>query len=339
MSNNELAKYQKKDVIEFPNNTYLKNPIVSVVIVTFNHVKYISECIEGVLMQKVEFPLEIIIGEDESNDGTREICIEYAKKYPDKIRLLLNSRDNNIKLNGQPTAIFNVLYSYSKVRGKYIAVCEGDDYWTDRYKLQKQVDFLETNPDYGLVFTDADHYQEREGKLICAYDKTFKRRIPIGDVLSVLLQGISPYKTCTAVFRGCLIEEHGAILSRHGFKMGDVVLWLIIAGKAKIGYINKSTAVYRIRERSASHHEDLNQFLAFRKSSYKARIFFAAYYNRPLDRKKLKQSFKKSILTYCVSMKQYKMLFKFAGCFPVALAAIFKEILRNLVVLMNKIKI
>ena len=103
-------------------------------------------------MQKTNFNFEILLGEDDSSDSTREICIQYAKQNPDKIRLFLHSRENNIKIDGKPTGRFNFLNNLKESKGKYIALCEGDDYWTDPYKLQKQVDFLEANPDYSICF-------------------------------------------------------------------------------------------------------------------------------------------------------------------------------------------
>lgn len=145
-------KYQKIEVKEF-KNTCAPNPLVSICIFTYQQRTRISQCIEGVLKQKVSFIYEIILGEDESEDGTREICKFYAKKYPNKIRLFLHHRENNIRINGHPTGRFNVFYGYYTARGKYIAICEGDDYWTDPLKLQKQVDFLKTNPDYTLSST------------------------------------------------------------------------------------------------------------------------------------------------------------------------------------------
>ena len=84
---------------------------------------------------------EILVGEDASSDGTRDVCIAYAKKYPKKIKLFLHSRENNIRVYGKPTAKFNSAYNSYNAKGKYIAICEGDDFWTDPLKLQKQVDF------------------------------------------------------------------------------------------------------------------------------------------------------------------------------------------------------
>jgi len=139
-----IKKYQKVPVREYSNQVN-KKPVVSVCVQTYQHVNYIKDCLDGILMQKTTFPSEILLGEDASTDGTREVCIEYAEKYPKKIRLFLHHRKNNIKINGSPTGRFNFLYNLYSARGKYIAICEGDDYWTDPYKLQKQVDFLDVN--------------------------------------------------------------------------------------------------------------------------------------------------------------------------------------------------
>lgn len=141
------AVYQKKKVVEV-GNTAPKQPLLSICVQTYQHKKFIRNCIDGILLQKVNFDIEILIGEDNSDDGTREICLEYAKKYPDKIRLFLHNRKNQIKVSEEPTSNFNAFYNFFSVRGKYIAFCEGDDYWTDPLKSQKQVDFLENNPDY-----------------------------------------------------------------------------------------------------------------------------------------------------------------------------------------------
>jgi glycosyltransferase involved in cell wall biosynthesis len=144
------AKFQKVPVDLFPNQVP-NNPLVSVCIQTYQHANYIKECLDGILMQQTNFPFEILLGEDESTDGTREICMEYAKKYPNKIRLFLHHRENNIKINGNATGRFNFLYNIYTSKGKYIALCEGDDYWTDILKLQKQFDLIQETNDYKLV--------------------------------------------------------------------------------------------------------------------------------------------------------------------------------------------
>ncbi|MBU2061627.1 MAG: glycosyltransferase [Bacteroidetes bacterium] len=127
-------------------------PLLSVCIQTYQHAEYIRQCLDSVLMQKTSFPFEIILGEDESTDGTREICIEYAEKHPDIIRLFLRSRKDVIKINGQPTGRFNLIENIKEAKGKYVALLEGDDYWTNGEKLQKQIDFLLQNIEYSGVF-------------------------------------------------------------------------------------------------------------------------------------------------------------------------------------------
>ena len=143
-------KYEHKPVAENLNNVSNK-PLVSVCVQTYQHVNYIEACLEGILKQETNFEFEILLGEDASTDGTREICVKYAEKYPDKIRLFLHHRENNINIEGKPTGRFNFVYNLYSANGKYIAFCEGDDYWTDPLKLQKQVSFLENNLDYVLT--------------------------------------------------------------------------------------------------------------------------------------------------------------------------------------------
>src|SRR3954469_12007804 len=108
-------KYEKVRVEPFPNYV-TEYPLVSVCVQTYQHVNYIKDCMEGILMQQTNFPFEILLGEDQSTDGTREICIEYAQKYPDKIRLFLHHRENNIKINGRQTGLFNFLYNFFSAR-------------------------------------------------------------------------------------------------------------------------------------------------------------------------------------------------------------------------------
>src|SRR5690606_30314404 len=127
------------------------SPMVSVRVATYQHAPYIANCLDSLLMQKTTFPFEIIVGEDESTDGTREICIEYAKKFPDRIRLFLRDRTlSQYIVDGKVVARFNSRWNNMSCRGRYVAICEGDDSWMNPNKLQMQVDFLESNPDYSM---------------------------------------------------------------------------------------------------------------------------------------------------------------------------------------------
>ena len=115
------------------------DPLVSVCVVAYEQKDFIRQCLDSILGQKTNFEWELIIGEDGSTDGTKEICEDYAKRYPDKIRLQLRSRQEVIHINGRPTARYNIIQTIKASKGKYIAILEGDDYWTDPRKLQKQI--------------------------------------------------------------------------------------------------------------------------------------------------------------------------------------------------------
>ena len=119
---------------------------VSVTIVTYKHENYIRQCLDSVFMQKTNFNFEVIVGEDASPDNTREILLEYKEKYGDQLVLVLHDKNVGLSENGKSL--------WPKIRGRYVAVVEGDDFWTDEYKLQKQFDILENNPQYSAVCSD-----------------------------------------------------------------------------------------------------------------------------------------------------------------------------------------
>ena len=127
--------------------------MVSICCITYNHADYISDCLDGFLLQKVDFPIEFIIHDDASTDNTQEIIKNKVGRDP---RFNLIFREENIKSKG--TAVFPLIYKIAK--GKYIATCEGDDYWTDPFKLQKQVDYLEAHPQCTLLAHDAEVVHE-----------------------------------------------------------------------------------------------------------------------------------------------------------------------------------
>lgn len=309
----------------------MAEPLLSVCLITYNHAPYIRDAIDGVLKQKVDFPWELIIADDFSVDGTREIVTEYQRKHPDFIKLILQERNVGAARNWQ--ALLDAPTS------KYIAYFEGDDYWTDPEKLTKQVDFLETNPGYGLVFTDADHYLEDRKRMILAYDKTFRRHVPSGDVLPVFLRGINPYKSCTSCFRSRFVKEYKELPYRYDAVFGDKILWTLIAGKSNVGYIAESTAVYRVRALSASHPDSVEGIFKSIKSDYRTLLFFSSYFGRLLEKKKIKNKYQKRIMTFYANQKKYKQVFEYSRCYPLGIAIILKEFVRSLVVLPQRLKI
>lgn len=209
--------------------------VVSVCMITYNHESFIREAIEGVLMQKTDFPIEIIIGEDCSTDNTRNIVLEYSEKYPDIIRPLLP--ENNLGM------MKNFIETMEAATGKYIALCEGDDYWTDPYKLQKQVDFLEANEEYSVCFHNSLELNicgKNESTTYCNYDKN--RTV---EFVELLESNLIP--TQSVVFRNTVnfaFEEFGKL------KFGDWYLNLLNAEKGKIWYINEVMGVHRITDTS-----------------------------------------------------------------------------------------
>ena len=248
-----------------------KNPLVSVHMITYNHEKYIAQAIESALMQKTNFDYEIVIGEDCSTDKTRKIVDTYAKKYPDKIKLILNEK--NIGM------IPNFIKTLNMCRGKYIAMLEGDDYWTDPYKLQKQVDFLETNPDYGLVHSATDFLIEKKKKII-KWDKNNSIEVPQGYVFEKLLVN-NFIRTLTVCVRLYLVLDYLNKYEnelKNNWMMGDKPMWLEISRHTKIGYIPESLAVKRELEFSAMRSLDVEYRIKFFKSSYDVRFFFIEKY-------------------------------------------------------------
>lgn len=132
--------------------------VASIICVTYNHAPYIRQALDSFLMQKTTFPYEIIIADDCSSDGTSAICAEYEERYPDVIRHIRG--DYNVG------GVENERRAIEAAQGEYVALCEGDDYWTDPKKLQKQVDFLETHSDYSVTWTRYEKYLQTEDKYL-----------------------------------------------------------------------------------------------------------------------------------------------------------------------------
>ncbi len=310
---NESPKLRTENEIT-KNWKTLDPPLVSVVCITYNHEPYIRDAIEGFLMQETDFPFEIIIHDDASTDRTAEIVKEYEAQYPKLIKGIYQTENQYSKGKKASTI------ALPKARGKFVAYCEGDDYWIDPKKLEKQKYFLENHPDYGAVFTDTDRYYENTGEIINSYDKTFRRKIPNGDIFAMLIDGYNPYVTCSSFFRSHYAREYESITRRLKARMGDKVLWLTIAGNSKIGYITDTTAVYRVRKNSASKFDTLEEHMRFRKSSYKVSLFFSKRYQKPLNKKTWEKSFAKSKVSFCIDKKQYQKLPRYLN-HPLILAA------------------
>lgn len=236
----ESQELIKNLIHEIKGDQLCESPIVTVCILTYAHKEFIEQAINGALIQKINFPYEILIGDDCSTDGTNEIIRKYQNQYPDKIRLLVSDRNLWQPLPNIATGLMGIALLQA-CRGKYIALCEGDDYWTDPLKLQKQVDFLEANPDFAICFHNVaiinEDYPERNR--LNNDDLT-----PEISTLDNLLEGNNYIATCSAVIKTNLIQNLPDWFTSLPF--GDYGLYLIAARHGKIKYINNVMSVYRI---------------------------------------------------------------------------------------------
>ena len=266
----------------------MKNHLVlSVCMITYNQEAFIAQAIEGILRQKCNFSFELVIGEDFSSDSTRTICEEYAKN--NNIVKLLQSNENLGMMSNFSRTIDNC-------NGKYIAICEGDDYWTDPYKLQKQVDFLEANPDFGLVHTEFDTLYVNDNFIMTSTHK--KLGIPLSGSCSLEYwnafgKSLATIKTLTVCIRKSYLTDYFEFANKHinDWMVGDFPLFFFISLKSKIGYISESTAVYRtVSSGSASSVKKNSEFFFRIKQSYvRLRYFFLE--NQIQDKKKYKQAY------------------------------------------------
>ena len=129
-------------------------PLVSVLVPTYQHGRYIAACLESILAQTGVASMEVLVGEDASNDGTREICLDFGKRYPDRIQVVLHDRSRTIHLDGTPTGLWNLIDLFHRAKGKYLAVLEGDDLWTDPTKLSRQLAIMEADPRIAGTYHD-----------------------------------------------------------------------------------------------------------------------------------------------------------------------------------------
>ncbi len=211
----------------------MTKPLVSIASITYNHEKFIAQAIDSWLMQKTNFDVEIIIGEDCSTDKTRDIIVEYQAKYPDKIKLIASN--NNIGM------MQNFIQTLQACNGKYIALCEGDDYWTDPLKLQKQVDFLRNNKSYAIC---GHNVKSLRGEAL--YDTGIKENItvPLNELVKYNL-----LTTLSVLFRRESIRNLPEWFVN--FPIGDWPLFILIAQTGKVYIMKDYMGVHRVHEKGA----------------------------------------------------------------------------------------
>jgi len=206
-------------------------PMLSVCMITYKHEHLVKQAIESILAQKVNFPFEFVIAEDCSPDGTLEICKQYANKYPEIIRLLPSEKNMG--------AVPNFCRALAACKGKYIAFCEGDDYWIDEFKLQKQVDFLEHRKDLMICFSEVKVINELDVD-IPDYAVHYKEVYTIEDVI---LSELNIIPSPSLVFRNELPDPMPSFV--YEAMSGDLSIQLLLLSKGNAGIIREKLAAYR----------------------------------------------------------------------------------------------
>lgn len=215
-----------------------KTPLVSICCAAYNHESYIEDTLEGFLIQKTEFPFEILIHDDASTDKTADIIREYEAKYPQIIKPIYQTE--NQYSQGKSSFFDFVL---PRALGKYIALCEGDDYWIDKNKLKTQIEILTGDTNISIVFHKAKQidFQQNREEIICCAAKTdgFIEK-------KECVYGRGPFMpTASIVFRGDLIEDLINFFNKARPPVGDFFIQIISSYKGRIYYINSTMSVYR----------------------------------------------------------------------------------------------
>lgn len=257
------------------------NPLmVSIRCIAYNQEAYIRQCLDGFVMQKTNFRFEAIVHDDASTDGTADIIKEYAAKYPDIIKPILES-ENQYSKGGN--ILYNIMENH--LYGKYVCICEGDDYWTDPNKLQKQVDYLESHPDCVLVHTGVA-FVDKKSSII--EEKHFDDTNI--DYKKYIIEKGNPIVSASVCYRRDVDLEWGSIRETMPFKlmMGDKPHWIFLATKGTFKYLHEITTAYRILDTSASHHKNPEKALAYSQNGSDINFYFNKLFNIGIPERKIK---------------------------------------------------
>lgn len=215
-------------------------PKVSVCVPTFNHQSYIAQMLEGALMQHTDFEFEIVVGDDASTDDAPAIIAEYARRFPDKIRAYLHPKNLGPDSPREFAGRNNVLFLLKACRGQYVALCEGDDYWTDPRKLQKQVDFLDNHPDFYICHHNLQVIYE-DGSPSHPFNDPDQKTI---STIEDLLEDRWFVGTASLMYRNVFLTDDFAEWHHHA-AAGDWALVIQLAARGGIGYLNDTMGIYR----------------------------------------------------------------------------------------------
>lgn len=245
-------------------------PVVSVLCCVYNHEPYLRQCLDGFIMQDTTFKYEVIIHDDASTDSSADIIREYAEKYPDVIKPIYQKENQYSKQ-------IDILKKYvcPRVRGCYVAICEGDDYWIDSYKLQKQVDYMETHPECAVCATEGYSLNQSTGEMAPLITMGLEEYTAKEMLLNNQLY------TLSTLCRTTFFKEYYKYIQplSYKFMMGDYPLWLYMLTRGTIHKFTDRCVVYRELEESASHSKNPYRYLKFAISSFDIRVYFNRLYD------------------------------------------------------------
>ena len=250
-------------------------PLVSVCVTTYNHEPYLAKALDAILAQRCDFGVEIILGEDCSSDNTLAVCKQYAEKYSEQITLITSAENVGWRKNYRRCV--------EAARGKYIAFCDGDDYWCDANRLAEQVALMEQKPNIGLCYTLAER-RDAEGALVGHFPKGEGHT-----TLDTLLHDWC-VENCTSLAKRELVLAYYNTEkpeNRPEWLTEDLPMWLFVAAHSEVAYINRVTAVHCVFPDSVSHSTSLAKRLAFCDSSSNIKLWFDERYNSKQQRKHL----------------------------------------------------
>lgn len=250
----------------------MMQPMISVLMITYNHERFIEAAVNSVLSQQTDYPFELVIGEDHSPDATGKKVDALAEAFPDIVKVV--RAESNIGVAA------NFCRTFRACSGKYMAILDGDDFWTDPLKLQKQVSFMEANPDYGFVHADVNHYYEDSGKTEPCVNKTNGLHVPDGDLFPELVKPKPLFiKTATVCFRKELASAFDLDRAeRENWPLIDMPLWMDITQQTKAHYFDEVFATYRLLTESASRTQSPQKKLAYHQKLYAIKqLYFDKY--------------------------------------------------------------
>lgn len=257
----------------------MKIPTVSVVMITYGHEKYIKEAINGIFMQQTYFPVELIIANDCSPDNTDKVVEKSLLNASENVIVKYTRHEKNLGM------IPNFIWALQQCKGKYIALCEGDDYWTDPKKLQKQVDFMVLNPKYSMCFTSVKKYYQDKHIFKDWHIELKQKDYSANEIISNLL-----IPTCTAVFRNDNNDNFKNLFENKNFVFADMIMWLHLLEKGRIFCLPFESGVYRRNEGSVSGIMSLELQLRLLKQHEEIAISFEGKYKN-LEKKYLSRQY------------------------------------------------